>query len=295
MQVAQEGGGKHDAAMQAETERGSGAQGGCLAWVVAVLRRTAIAATPGMVLFAVWIVNDQTFLAWRAGPQVVGFRLAHSYWGLPCAVSALAAGISALAALGIALVLMVRRRMKVVPGGKLADTFALGAWGWVVLLIPHSCWNHMFVERIAESKHAPAFLYLAVSEGDTSLLQQLVRRGVSVQHRDALGETALHIAAKRGRVDAVEVLLEGGADVNARNAAGKTPLDLAADAGADAIRECLMSAGGGTASPGRKRRAGRGARREVGPWLRCCSSRRGRRHCASSSASCSICSRTSPT
>ena len=91
-------------------------------------------------------------------------------------------------------------------------------------------------------------LFLAVIEGDTESLEDIIQQGVDVNARSATaGEEhaigALHYAAFYGHEDAVRVLLGAGADVNIRNANGYTPLHFAVPRGHVEVVRLLLDAG----------------------------------------------------
>ena len=73
-----------------------------------------------------------------------------------------------------------------------------------------------------------ADIYQAVRSGLPTALTQLLGHGVSVDHRDASGNTLLMQATVYGKEDALNLLLERGANVNATNASGATALMRAA-------------------------------------------------------------------
>jgi hypothetical protein len=52
-----------------------------------------------------------------------------------------------------------------------------------------------------------------------------------------VGDTALHLAAINGQTNLVQILLKSGASINAANSAGRTALDLASQPGVP--QECV--------------------------------------------------------
>ncbi len=73
---------------------------------------------------------------------------------------------------------------------------------------------------------AIAGCYEGRARGDrlTSMIRLLLKRGATVDQRDAVGATPLHTSVASGNAEAVRLLLELGADINARDAFGDSPL-----------------------------------------------------------------------
>lgn len=70
-------------------------------------------------------------------------------------------------------------------------------------------------------------LYLAVWNGDESIVKLLLKKGADVNGKTLHGETVLHIASSSYKPQIVYILLEHGANVNALNDNGKSPLTYA--------------------------------------------------------------------
>jgi hypothetical protein len=68
-------------------------------------------------------------------------------------------------------------------------------------------------------------LVLAARSGRTSRIGELLDAGVSIDLRNALGQTALHVAARCSRVEAAVLLLARGASHDLVDARGRRPLD----------------------------------------------------------------------
>jgi acyl-CoA-binding protein len=80
-------------------------------------------------------------------------------------------------------------------------------------------------------------LLSAASANDTkTLLILLLNGGANVNHKDELGQTALHLAADKGALSCVQALVKHGADVNASDQDGVTPLQTAVIA--DQVEVC---------------------------------------------------------
>lgn len=61
----------------------------------------------------------------------------------------------------------------------------------------------------------------------TLVIEEILKHGGKVAHRDSSGRTPLHIAAKDDNLVAAEILVAHGATVMPRDNTGKTPLDYA--------------------------------------------------------------------
>ncbi|PIN21363.1 Tyrosine kinase [Handroanthus impetiginosus] len=66
-------------------------------------------------------------------------------------------------------------------------------------------------------------MYMA-NEGDLNGIQELLDSGTSVNFRDVDGRTALHVAACQGQTDVVDLLLRRDAEVDVEDRWGSTPL-----------------------------------------------------------------------
>uniref|UniRef100_A0A8C0D427 Ankyrin repeat domain 17 n=1 Tax=Balaenoptera musculus TaxID=9771 RepID=A0A8C0D427_BALMU len=94
-----------------------------------------------------------------------------------------------------------------------------------------------------ESNHDTA-LMLACAGGHEELVQTLLERGASIEHRDKKGFTLLILAATAGHVGVVEILLDNGADIEAQSERTKdTPLSLPCSGGRQEVVELLLARG----------------------------------------------------
>ncbi len=84
-----------------------------------------------------------------------------------------------------------------------------------------------------------ALFYAADAETAT----HLIRLGLRVNHRDAMGATPLFYAAFQGRTETAQALVAHGADLNARTAQAHTPLRAATDTGKLETAKFLISSG----------------------------------------------------
>ena len=68
---------------------------------------------------------------------------------------------------------------------------------------------------MCSNKHGDTPFLVAARHGHVSLLREMhVHHGVSLQHTNSDGKTALHEAAQNGQIEAIGYLVEGGSDVD---------------------------------------------------------------------------------
>ena len=79
--------------------------------------------------------------------------------------------------------------------------------------------------------------------GDATGLGALLKGGLTVDARDAKGNTLLMLAGYHGRAEVVKLLLKSGATVDLRNDKGQTPLGGVAFKGYVEIATLLLDAG----------------------------------------------------
>jgi uncharacterized protein len=68
--------------------------------------------------------------------------------------------------------------------------------------------------KFKEKRHGQAALHWAAAEGNTAVVQELLRAGAVLDERLDSGYTPLLFAVREGRIATVEALLKAGADVN---------------------------------------------------------------------------------
>jgi ankyrin repeat protein len=85
-----------------------------------------------------------------------------------------------------------------------------------------------FCAGVAARAASEADIYRALRSGERLPVETLLQQGVSLNHRDAAGNTLLMRATLYGRPELLSFLVEQGADVNAANNAGATALMRAA-------------------------------------------------------------------
>jgi ankyrin repeat protein len=82
-------------------------------------------------------------------------------------------------------------------------------------------------------------LSLAASNGDTRLVERLIKAGADVNRRDSVYASALDRACFGGHVGVVKLLLKAGAAADQPGIGGKKPLQLASETGHSEIIELL--------------------------------------------------------
>jgi ankyrin repeat protein len=102
----------------------------------------------------------------------------------------------------------------------------------------------LLIERGASEEDAKgAHLIVAVYDGNSKKVSQLLREEADLEARTLDGDTPLMIAARIGHLNILKKLIENGADVNATNSKYQTPLILAASFGQCKIVEALLNQG----------------------------------------------------
>jgi len=93
-------------------------------------------------------------------------------------------------------------------------------------------------------------LLKAVQQNDIKAVREHIRRGMSVDTSDEVGNTLLMRASKEGHPDMVRALLDMNAAVKKRNSGGDTPLMFGALGGNMEIVRLLVDAGAELEHPG---------------------------------------------
>lgn len=197
-----------------------------------------------LVLFAivltVRIVWEETLLTMREGPQMIGFSLAHSGYGLVLFFAPILLSIWFVIAFVTMVVSLLRKRR--LSQGFWA-TLAGAAIVFGVLSLPGTFWQWMFIGSFAKSVHAPDLMTYAAAEGDVRTVSGYLNHGVPLEARNYEGSTAAFTAAAGGSVRVLEVLASMGADFDAVNSYGDSPLAAATGNHHDAAAAFLKSKG----------------------------------------------------
>ena len=61
------------------------------------------------------------------------------------------------------------------------------------------------------------------------VIEELIKAGANINHKDFIGNTALHLAAIESRPDVVSLLIKCGSNKFVKNEDGKAPYELATD------------------------------------------------------------------
>ena len=95
-------------------------------------------------------------------------------------------------------------------------------------------------------------LVQAAKQGNTAVIEKLLRDGVDVKTKDEeYQSTALMWAAHNGHAQAVRMLIDNGAEINARRFKGETALWFAAQKGQLEPLKVLVENGADASIPGR--------------------------------------------
>lgn len=86
-------------------------------------------------------------------------------------------------------------------------------------------------------------MHRAIKQGETRILEKLIRAGLDVNHIDDDGWTPLKVAAFNGKEEAALMLIDAGATVNARDHSGYSPLHWTAMNGYVLATEVLLGKG----------------------------------------------------
>lgn len=97
--------------------------------------------------------------------------------------------------------------------------------------------------NVVDTANLNTKLLEAAEEGDTSLVETLIRKGADINAKDWYGDTPLHIAAWKDHAETCILLIESGADMQAKNLSGDTPLHTAARMDRTKICKLLLDHG----------------------------------------------------
>jgi ankyrin repeat protein len=99
------------------------------------------------------------------------------------------------------------------------------------------------VDALDEAGRTP--LFYAAKDGDSAIVNQLIRHGANPNAQDKSLETPLHFAAREYQLEASQSLIESGANPNAQDTHGNTPLWRAVfeSRGRSDMIKLLLSAG----------------------------------------------------
>jgi hypothetical protein len=177
----------------------------------------------GSLVLAGRLIWEMTWLTWHQGPQMIGFSLAHGGYGVIFLFPILLCAW--ILVVGVMLIVSKLKGRIIAKQTWPIIGCALATLG--LLSIPQSFWNMVFVGRLAQSPRASTLLVYSAGSGERHVVNDLLKRGVSVNATDREGSTALHFAAGAGQTEIVSDLLDHGADVNVVNLWGDSPLHIA--------------------------------------------------------------------
>jgi ankyrin repeat protein len=99
------------------------------------------------------------------------------------------------------------------------------------------------VDVDAENENGQTPLYNAISRGDTSIAEQLLRKGANPSFHPPNEETALNLAMARCKASLIHLLLERGADFEEKNRSGESPVFQAVSRSDTSILSILLVKG----------------------------------------------------
>ena len=112
-------------------------------------------------------------------------------------------------------------------------------WLTVILILALPMWSGVAGATGADDEQ----LIRVANSGDSTLVKELLEKGVPVNAKDRNGQTALIAAVLGGHTQTIKLLLQKGADVNARDIGGGTPLIWAVWEGRLEVVEVLLERG----------------------------------------------------
>jgi hypothetical protein len=98
-------------------------------------------------------------------------------------------------------------------------------------------------QKVSSTRHGAVALFNAVSKGQLSVAQSLLKTGVNVNVKTLSGATPLMAAASKGYSDVAKVLMDSGADVHAKDSKGETALSIAVRSGFTRTADMLKTGG----------------------------------------------------
>lgn len=179
--------------------------------------------TLGTFVLACRLIWEMTSLTWQEGPQMVGFSLLHG-GGAFLILFPPALAIWLIIAL-IWSVVWKLKRYSIQNRSWLVVVVACATM--VLISLPQSFWDALFVNKLARSSHAAELFVYAAGQGESITVHSLLKNGIAVNATDREGSTALHHAAGAGESKLVCYLVDHGANVNAVNLWGDSPLENA--------------------------------------------------------------------
>lgn len=157
------------------------------------------------VLLAWRLVWEQTALSWDRGPQMVGFSLMHSGFGILLMLAFYAGLAWAAVTFAIAVFSRARRNLTNVAG---AFVVAIAA---VIISLPYGLWVQLFAPQIAHGPHSSKFLVYMAGTGRIPAVRALLDEGVPVSASDSNGLRAIDAAKNAHHQEMVVFLIERGA------------------------------------------------------------------------------------
>jgi hypothetical protein len=193
----------------------------------------------GSAALAAELVLEQTVWTWQRGPQVIFFSLIHTN-GIVLFLFPLLL-LPWVVVLGFYVAHSLTKKRAIMKHVWLMLGVPLLIF--VVLSLPYSFWQKLFVNRLATGPYAGEFLTDAAASGDLGLVKAFISHGFPVDGTNRDGRTALHAAAEGNSIKVLQFLVSRGANLNAIDRSGDSPLEVAAWDGRNEAANFLAAQG----------------------------------------------------
>ena len=120
----------------------------------------------------------------------------------------------------------------------------LGIVPWVEAILAKGGWRLRLSKQIDRTDESGrTALDWAISGGNETVVQLLVKSKANPKRRDSIGRTTLHRTASTGNEDVARLMIKSGVEVNAKDIDGRTALFQAVYNGKTAVAQLLINNG----------------------------------------------------